>query len=293
MTSAPDETRNAARRLADLRERAAAAGLPTEEYARRRAAKAALKAASRAAKAAAAVRKPLPAASPRMPVTATAEEAPQASPARQWLIDGTLRRGELVLMDGDAGAAFTVALDMSIALAAGIGAWAGKAVTAPRTKTLFVDMNYTQDIGRRIRTCEIVRQIEVGDRLRVGRGTFIVGSKINRAAFVAGVQEAGAPGAIVVNNSYAMLSASQIKPDDAEAMGLAVATLREIQARLGYPAIIILGGADTRLASAADRILQVQRDGQLVTMAATGMAPMRFRLVATRGVTLPISITDN
>ena len=290
MTSAPDEARNAARRLAILRERAAAAGLDIETYATLRAAKMVAKAAARAAKAAAAVRKPAPPGSTRMAVTATAD-ASQPSPARQWLIDGTLRRGELVLMDGDAGAAFTVALDMSIALAAGIRAWAGKAVTAPRTKTLFVDMNYTQDIGRRIRTCEIVRQIEVGDRLRVGRGTFIVGSKINRAAFVAGVQEAGAPGAIVVNNSYAMLSASQIKPDDAEAMGLAVATLREIQARLGYPAIIILGGADTRLASAADRVLQVQRDGQLVTMAATGMAPMRFRLVATRGVVLPISVT--
>ena len=289
MAHAPDPARNAGRRLADLRAKAAAAGLPVEEYARRRAAKLASKAAARAAKAAAAVRKPAPIGSTRMATAATAD-APQASPERPWLIDGILRRGDLVAMDGDAGAALTLALDLGIHLAAGVGAWGGRAIQTSRTKTLFVDMNYTQDIGRRIRTCEIMRQIEVGDRLRVGRGTFIVGSKINRAAFISGVKEAGAPAVIIINNSYTMLSASQIKPDDAEAMGMACDTLREIQARLGHPAIVVLGGADSLLASAADRILHVQREGENVTMTATGMAPMKFKLVMTRGVTLPVAV---
>ena len=293
MTSAPDEARNAARRLADLRERAAAAGLDIETYATLRAAKAAMKAGARAAKAAAAIRKPAPPGSTRMAVTATAEEAPQASPERAWLIAGVLKKGDLAVLDGDPGAAFSLALDAAIALASGVSAWAGRAVMAHRAKVLLLDLAFSSDVGARIRATELMRQIDTRGRLRISRGALLIGSRKSSTSFIAGVQEVGAPTIIVVNNLARLCETSSLMPETPADMLTLTEALRTIQSRLGHPAIIVLGGSDTYLGTAADRVLHVQHDGQNVSMTATGMSPMRFRLVTTRGVVLPISITND
>ena len=293
MSHVRSETRNGRRRDADLRKRAAEAGLDVETYARRKAAKMAVKAELRAAKAAAAIRRPLPPDSPKMAVSAAAE-APQVAPEGPWLIDGVLRRSSLTLMDGpDPTSVLTLALDLSIALAAGLPAWAGRAIQAPRLKVLILDLAFTTDVGARIRATELMRRVDTGDRLRISRGNLLIGSKTARSSFVNGIVEVGAPAVIIVNHLARLCETSALNPEDQADMSTLFDGLMGIGARLAGPAIIVLGGGDSRLASAANRVLYAQRDGQNVSMTAAGMTTLSFRLAQTRGVTIPISITDN
>ena len=198
-----------------------------------------------------------------------------AQPARSaseqpWVAEPYIRHGEIVIADGNAASLFAVHIAVRTA--------------SDGQKTFLLDTARDVTIGAKVRACETANVLDVDGRLRVSRGTLIPGSKYSAATFLTTILEGGRPRMFVVHDLAALCQQAQLDPDDMQDMAVLYEALSDIQQKLRGCALLVVGGSESVLADAADRVLIAMRDGQIVTVEARdGLTPTtRCRLVSVR-----------
>ena len=198
-----------------------------------------------------------------------------AQPARSaseqpWVAEPYIRHGETVVLDGSAASLFAVHIAVRTA--------------SDGQKTFLLDTARDVTIGAKVRACETANVLDVDGRLRVSRGTLIPGSKYSAATFLTAILEGGRPGLFIIHDLASLCQQAQLDPESLEDVAILFQSLMDIQQKLRHCAILIVGGSESVLADAADRVLIAMRDGQIVTVEAQdGLTPTtRCRLVSVR-----------
>ena len=188
-----------------------------------------------------------------------------------WLLQPFLRGGELVVADGDPIAASALAVFLAVSVA------------ADRRRVLLLDTMFSLAIGAQIRAAETVNKRETGVHLRIIRG-LIPSFEDSSVTFLNAINEGGIPDLIVIHGLGALCEQAQLDPTVPDDVARLFEALSGIQARLRGCAIVLLGGSDTALADAADRILKVSRSGENVTVTSTAepKQTLQFRLSPVR-----------
>ena len=181
-----------------------------------------------------------------------------------WLLEPFLRHGGIVIVDGDPHAASALAVFLAVSVA------------ADRRRVLLLDTMFSLAIGAQIRAAETVNKRETGVHLRIIRG-LIPSFEDSSVTFLNAINEGGIPDLIVIHGLGALCEQAQLDPTVPDDAARLLEALLNIQQRLRGCAVLLLGGADTALAAAADKVLMASRSGENVTVTSTAAPRQTFQ----------------